>query len=1239
MDGKATANGPPPPQTNGTATAGKGAAAAGQPAAKSKPAKNAVRSAPISGARRPATIHTHPPTAPCGGSKLLSNGVPPRAEASQRKPLAAASAPKAGAASAKPTPAKAVARKSPGESGAKPPEKAGPGKAGQLKAVRKTPVPTMALVPKLASVKPEKPESANPSRPPVPGTEYTTLASTRALTSNKSAMAKPKQTAPPGGQASAVPQQQKNTAASAKKDLVRAAPISRARLAGSNPALDKIAGPAKTAKAKLLAEPKAKSHTLPATPKGLEKPGPPGPKTSPKAGGSRPATPQRVVTSTPKRLIAGSPGKKPPKKEASYNLEPVPVPRKKLLSPGQGEAKEAAANVLVASPDALPGMERAALEGGVRPLDEQGLTPEVGPVLPKPVPADKDAPKSYWLEVLGVEQTPARDLEGMGGGGAPQEGGGSSGPELVMADPLSHQESCPGDQQLTGFSPPRGVGSPPREMLPTAGTWGPKPAGTELPDVMFTPQAEQSLVDTSAMLLDPCETGLAAQGEPLPCQEALMPAEHLDLWLEGKGRAVQDVTCLAPAQLNSSCPAGASQMLPLSKEIPWGGTGGWQPPCMSPKHLAEPLQGGEREEEMPAQPEAEWSTHETDSLPWVGLEGLCPEDVAEPGAVELREEWDGSLSLTLPGRGQETQDALTLERGTQGARRGSGKMEDLDAEGVTSTEAVAASQGIEGLSGEPVCAGHEPGEAASPTEQLREDSKGPEDQPSLTSPPGMSLSGAGGSLPVELAGVTLRSPEEAELGYACLGSPGDVAKVGSAEGEPPLKGGADVLEDPEPHAQQGSPLGPEVTMHKPQSLPLKSMELPQELAQCPPHLGQLSSSSAESEERLLDGPSRSSTLSGPDLAGKSSSETSTPEELRDYDSSSGVESKSDEKLEQAFPHSPLEDLMGEQDLGIHMDKGDDEAETLPVDKLLGDLPTVSSEDEGELDGDLLKEPDFPVTGKPLVCRAASPPGKPYLEESEELGSGDAGTGTPASTNSATSFDATFHLHSSDSCGKSPGLSSLESEEHSTENTRDQIPKGSEPASLPEVEEHSKISLPGDWGCGCQLERPLQMGPVDEEEPTSQPYGTAPRGPAAGESGAGLGPFSWGPCPPEILSTIYEVEGGAETPGQVPEEEEDGSCQLLPAAPRDKAPLHLGSLQATVMQQLISRTLLFSTTGEMPVGGRGAPVMNEVELGKWTDLLSPLDESRASITSVTSFSPEDVSSPQGDWTVVEVETFH
>ncbi|XP_053574030.1 uncharacterized protein LOC128663634 [Bombina bombina] len=57
-----------------------------------------------------------------------------------------------------------------------------------------------------------------------------------------------------------------------------------------------------------------------------------------------------------------------------------------------------------------------------------------------------------------------------------------------------------------------------------------------------------------------------------------------------------------------------------------------------------------------------------------------------------------------------------------------------------------------------------------------------------------------------------------------------------------------------------------------------------------------------------------STLSDPQLAGQSSSETSTPEELRTYeDSSSGVESHSDD-----IPTSPPTTLTPDPDLGIHM---------------------------------------------------------------------------------------------------------------------------------------------------------------------------------------------------------------------------------------------------------------------------------------------------------------------------------
>lgn len=335
---------------------------------------------------------------------------------------------------------------------------------------------------------------------------------------------------------------------------------------------------------------------------------------------------------------------------------------------------------------------------------------------------------------------------------------------------------------------------------------------------------------------------------------------------------------------------------------------------------------------------------------------------------------------------------------------------------------------------------------------------------------------------------------------SCIGGPGGdaVAEVhlGSPkEEDAPRCKDLGILPCLPGEASPGSGIG-QVLMPKPQTLPLKSLELlqepPAQLPEAPELL--LSGTVLKGHSPERGGSSKSSTLSGPDLAGKSSSETSTPEELRDYDSSSGVESKSDEKLEQTCHQllSPLEDLPGELDLGIHLEKGDDEAETLPADEILGDPPTeptVSSEEEEEeveLDADLLKDPGF----TPTVCLSRSPLGKPSLphsvEESDEPGSGDAGTETPASTNSAASCDVfgAFHLHSTDSCGKSPGLSSLESEEHSTEGSKEPLPK----------EPHSKT--PVDWEHLAPATPTSQKAPRGQDEESSPPF-TATHDLAAG----------------------------------------------------------------------------------------------------------------------------------------------
>ncbi|XP_051904722.1 mucin-5AC [Hippocampus zosterae] len=211
------------------------------------------------------------------------------------------------------------------------------------------------------------------------------------------------------------------------------------------------------------------------------------------------------------------------------------------------------------------------------------------------------------------------------------------------------------------------------------------------------------------------------------------------------------------------------------------------------------------------------------------------------------------------------------------------------------------------------------------------------------------------------------------------------------------------------------------------------------------------------------GLSQSSGLSGTAPAARSGSETSTPEELRDYDSSSGVESRSD-KQHTPVPASLQPDL--EQDLGIHLEKGDgeeEEAETLPADEVLGtgpptapasapSSPTTSVDEASDTEGEMqMNEADAPATADEsaafesptLTCNLSA------LDEDEEVretaageGEEDEGETTPQSANSVASygFDCTTsnsNAHSTaESCGKSPGIFSLENEEQLPEEAKD-----------------------------------------------------------------------------------------------------------------------------------------------------------------------------------------------------------
>ncbi|KAM7372439.1 hypothetical protein PAMP_009604 [Pampus punctatissimus] len=270
-----------------------------------------------------------------------------------------------------------------------------------------------------------------------------------------------------------------------------------------------------------------------------------------------------------------------------------------------------------------------------------------------------------------------------------------------------------------------------------------------------------------------------------------------------------------------------------------------------------------------------------------------------------------------------------------------------------------------------------------------------------------------------------------------------------------------------------------------------------ETQQYQPAHEQMKGSDLEEAHVLLAPPtvgmSQSSSLSGTALVAHSSSETSTPEELRDYDSSSGVESHSDKRQTPVLA-SVQPDM--EQDLGIHLEKGDgeeEEAETLPADEVLGtgpptapasapSSPSTSGDEASDTEGEMqINDPDAPMMMDESAGFESPPPtcSLPALDEDEEAGDTPAGEGeedgggaTPQSANSVASygFDCTTsnsNAHSmAESCGKSPGIFSLENEEQLPEEAKD--PSLIKELTLPSAAAAARAEDP--------LERPVDLMP-------------------------------------------------------------------------------------------------------------------------------------------------------------------
>ncbi|XP_062992487.1 BTB/POZ domain-containing protein 8 [Elgaria multicarinata webbii] len=138
-------------------------------------------------------------------------------------------------------------------------------------------------------------------------------------------------------------------------------------------------------------------------------------------------------------------------------------------------------------------------------------------------------------------------------------------------------------------------------------------------------------------------------------------------------------------------------------------------------------------------------------------------------------------------------------------------------------------------------------------------------------------------------------------------------------------------------------------------------------------------------------------------------------------------------------------------------------------------------------------------------------------------------------------------------------------------------------------------------------------------------------------------------PPKTLSPIYEMDVGEAFEQRMESEvdilevdfedqefaEQDWSLlrQLLSDQESNLDIKNSVPEDLNLAQYLINQTLFLARDSSQPQGKAQIDTFS-----RWTELISPLDDSSASIT-VASFSSDDCSSPQGEWTILELETHH
>ncbi|XP_033936426.1 BTB/POZ domain-containing protein 8 isoform X2 [Pseudochaenichthys georgianus] len=489
------------------------------------------------------------------------------------------------------------------------------------------------------------------------------------------------------------------------------------------------------------------------------------------------------------------------------------------------------------------------------------------------------------------------------------------------------------------------------------------------------------------------------------------------------------------------------------------------------------------------------------------------------------------------------------------------------------------------------------------------------------------------------------------------------------------------------------------------------------------------------------GVSKCGTMRCHDFLGRSSSDTSTPEELKMYEGGAGLrvevrlrgreaETTSEEEGVRQLPRSwlhrdelPVEEEHSEVEATVTVksipdhqlfsseeeDEEPTEDDRSEVEVLPGQAPLPPSESSPNFQGIINlafddeaadqdnDQADYQTTANFLRSVLLS------VDECEELGSEEGGVQTPPqqpsegatpcdvfesdSTNPQTNFAPTNnqlnhlkgHLETADTTHTK--TDEEQDEKSSVFLTEIQAESNGIKSSVPLLDADMGDLPPQERPCHLDLRHTEQYngGPrknhsnpteskkadlhLDLKEP--QQTGDSPVHAAQSPAGDNGCDRSDQTCkhdrrPSKALSPIYELDGGeafeqcsekdrnvklkAEQEKQREDDEKSNEFaerdwsmlrQLLSDHESNLGIINPVPEELNLAQYLIKQTLSLSREC---LDSQGFLSPEKETFKRWAELISPMEDSSTSIT-VTSFSPEDAASPQGEWTIVELETHH